>query len=105
MRRGFAPWNDPSIRPLVRFEGVTKRFGATVAVDRLDLAIYEREFFALLGPSGCGKTTLLRMLAGFETPDEGSVRLGDQDIAGVPPHSPPPHKKFLVTPRRSRTPP
>jgi putrescine transport system ATP-binding protein len=94
MRRGFAPWNDPSIRPLVRFEGVTKRFGATVAVDRLDLAIYEREFFALLGPSGCGKTTLLRMLAGFETPDEGSVRLGDQDIAGVPPYRRPVNMMF-----------
>ncbi len=58
MRRGFAPWADPGIRPLVRFEAVTKRFGAVAAVDRLSLAIYEREFFALLGPSGCGKTTL-----------------------------------------------
>jgi putrescine transport system ATP-binding protein len=86
MRRGFAPWADTSIRPLVRFEEVTKRFGQTVAVDRLDLDIYEGEFFALLGPSGCGKTTLLRMLAGFETPDEGSVRLGGDDIARVPPY-------------------
>src|ERR1700722_7812360 len=94
MRRGFAPWNDPSIRPLVRFEGVTKRFGATVAVDRLHLAIYEREFFALLGPSRCGKTNLLRMLARFETPDEGSVRLGDQDIAGVPPYRRPVNMMF-----------
>src|SRR5690606_12070977 len=50
------------------------------------LDIYEREFFALLGPSGCGKTTLMRMLAGFETPTEGRVLLGGQDLAGVPPY-------------------
>jgi putrescine transport system ATP-binding protein len=73
---------------------VTKRFGATVAVDRLDLAIYEREFFALLGPSGCGKTTLLRMLAGFETPDQGSIRLGGDDIARVPPYRRPVNMMF-----------
>jgi putrescine transport system ATP-binding protein len=94
MRRGFAPWTDPSVRPLVRFAGVTKRFGATVAVDRLDLDVYEREFFALLGPSGCGKTTLLRMLAGFETPDEGSIRLGDDDIGRVPPYRRPVNMMF-----------
>src|ERR1700761_4615438 len=94
MRRGFAPWADPSVHPLVRFEGVTKRFGGTVAVDALDLAIYEGEFFALLGPSGCGKTTLLRMLAGFETPDDGLVRLGGEDIARVPPYRRPVNMMF-----------
>src|SRR5690349_13460665 len=94
MRRGFAPWTDPAARPLVRFETVTKRFGGIVAVDALDLAIYEGEFFALLGPSGCGKTTLLRMLAGFETPDEGSVRLGADDIARVPPYRRPVNMMF-----------
>jgi putrescine transport system ATP-binding protein len=78
----------------VRFEAVTKRFGGIVAVDGLDLAIYEGEFFALLGPSGCGKTTLLRMLAGFETPDEGSVRLGSEDIACVPPYRRPVNMMF-----------
>src|SRR6201999_4381451 len=57
-------------------------------------AIYEGEFFALLGPSGCGKTTLLRMLAGFETPDEGAVRLGADDIAGVPPYRRPVNMMF-----------
>ena len=57
--------------PLVRFEAVSKCFGNFLAVERLSLDIFEREFFALLGPSGCGKTTLLRMLAGFERPSEG----------------------------------
>ena len=52
--------------------GVSKRFGASAAVDAVSLDIFQGEFFALLGPSGCGKTTLLRMLAGFETPDAGA---------------------------------
>ncbi|MCC7268815.1 MAG: ATP-binding cassette domain-containing protein, partial [Caulobacteraceae bacterium] len=86
VRSTFAPWADPAARPLVRFEGVSKRFGEETAVDRVDLAIYEGEFFALLGPSGCGKTTLMRMLAGFETPDEGRVHLAGRDITGDPPH-------------------
>jgi putrescine transport system ATP-binding protein len=94
MRRGFAPWADPTVRPLVRFEGVTKRFGGVVAVDGLSLDIYEGEFFALLGPSGCGKTTLLRMLAGFETPDAGAIRLGPDDIGRVPPYRRPVNMMF-----------
>src|SRR3954463_2465795 len=61
--------------PLLRIEGVGKSFGNFRAVDRLSLDIRAGEFFALLGPSGCGKTTLLRMLAGFETPDEGRILL------------------------------
>jgi putrescine transport system ATP-binding protein len=73
-------------RVLVRFEAVTKRFSAFAAVDRLSLDIYEGEFFALLGPSGCGKTTLLRMLAGFEAPDEGRILLDGEDISGMPPY-------------------
>ena len=94
MRRGFAPWADPGIRPLVRFEAVTKRFAGVTAVDALSLDIYEGEFFALLGPSGCGKTTLLRMLAGFETPDEGTIRLGPDDIGRVPPYRRPVNMMF-----------
>ncbi len=94
MRRGFAPWADRNVRPLVRFEGVTKRFGGVVAVDGLSLDIYEGEFFALLGPSGCGKTTLLRMLAGFETPDQGAIRLGSDDIGRVPPYRRPVNMMF-----------
>lgn len=94
VRRSFAPWADPSARPLVEFDGVTKRFGDVVAVDNLSLSIYPREFFALLGPSGCGKTTLMRMLAGFESPDAGSVRLDGIDITGIPPHRRPVNMMF-----------
>ena len=80
--------------PLVRFEGVSKRFGDTVAVADVSLDIAEGEFFALLGPSGCGKTTLMRMLAGFETPDAGRILLAGQDIAPLPPHRRPVHMMF-----------
>ncbi|WP_147111923.1 ABC transporter ATP-binding protein [Tateyamaria sp. syn59] len=80
----FAPWDDPTEKPLIRFRNVTKRFGDFTAIDDLTLDIFEREFFALLGPSGCGKTTMMRMLAGFENPTEGAIELAGQDIAGVP---------------------
>src|SRR6266545_7479090 len=79
---------------LVTFEQVTKRFGDFTAVDGLTLDIHEREFFALLGPSGCGKTTLLRLLAGFEAPDQGRVVLAGEDIAGVPPYRRPVNMMF-----------
>jgi putrescine transport system ATP-binding protein len=79
---------------LVTFDRVTKRFGDFTAVDGLTLDIFEREFFALLGPSGCGKTTLLRMLAGFEAPDEGRIVLASQDLAGVPPYRRPVNMMF-----------
>jgi putrescine transport system ATP-binding protein len=79
---------------LVSFEQVTKRFGSFTAVDGLTLDIQECEFFALLGPSGCGKTTLLRMLAGFETPDAGRVLLAGQDLSGVPPYRRPVNMMF-----------
>ncbi|WP_110647178.1 ABC transporter ATP-binding protein [Falsiruegeria litorea] len=82
----FAPWEDPQAEPLIHFRNVTKRFGSFIAIDNLTLDIYEREFFALLGPSGCGKTTMMRMLAGFENPTEGSIELAGRDIAGVPPN-------------------
>jgi putrescine transport system ATP-binding protein len=81
-------------RPLVRFEGVTKRFGDEVAVNDVSLEILEGEFFALLGPSGCGKTTLMRLLAGFETPDAGRILLAGEDLAGQPPHRRPVNMMF-----------
>ncbi|MEP9354063.1 ABC transporter ATP-binding protein [Xanthobacter sp. KR7-65] len=94
VRRTFAPWDDPTKTPLIRFENVVKRFGDFTAVDHVSLDIYEREFFALLGPSGCGKTTLMRMLAGFEEPTEGRVVLAGQDLAGVPPYRRPVNMMF-----------
>ena len=82
----FAPWDDPTEKPLIRFKNVTKRFGQFVAIDNLTQDIYAREFFALLGPSGCGKTTMMRMLAGFETLTEGTIDLAGQNMADVPPN-------------------
>jgi putrescine transport system ATP-binding protein len=79
---------------LVRFDGVAKRFGAVAAVDAFTLDIGQGEFFALLGPSGCGKTTLLRLLAGFETPSEGRILLDGEDIGAVPPHRRPVNMMF-----------
>lgn len=76
-------------KPIIRFEGITKRFGKVSAVDNVSLEIHEGEFFALLGPSGCGKTTLLRMLAGFEIPTEGRIFIDDKDMSHVPPNKRP----------------
>ncbi|MDP3410256.1 ABC transporter ATP-binding protein [Bosea sp. (in: a-proteobacteria)] len=94
VRRAFQPWNDPAAQPLVEFRAVTKRFGGVTAVADVSLSLYPREFFALLGPSGCGKTTLMRMLAGFETPDEGQILLDGVDITAVPPHLRPVNMMF-----------
>jgi putrescine transport system ATP-binding protein len=80
--------------PLLRFDAVVKKFGSVRAVDGVSLDIWPGEFFALLGPSGCGKTTLLRMLAGFETPDEGRILLDGKDIAQVLPHQRPVNMMF-----------
>ncbi|MEU6466740.1 ABC transporter ATP-binding protein [Streptomyces sp. NPDC046976] len=70
----------------VEFRGLRREFGATVALDGLDLTVRPGEFLALLGPSGCGKTTALRMLAGFEHPDAGAVLVDGRDITQVPAH-------------------
>jgi spermidine/putrescine transport system ATP-binding protein len=66
-------------------DGVTKRFGELAAVNGVSLTIPGGEFFSMLGPSGCGKTTTLRMIAGFETPDEGRILLQGADVTRVPP--------------------
>jgi spermidine/putrescine transport system ATP-binding protein/putrescine transport system ATP-binding protein len=68
---------------LLQIDGITKKFGPITAVDRISLEIKDGEFFAILGPSGCGKTTLLRVVAGFEAPDEGRVRLAGADITDL----------------------
>jgi spermidine/putrescine transport system ATP-binding protein len=70
----------------VRLERVVKRFDGVAAVDGITVEIPPGSFFALLGPSGCGKTTTLRMIGGFEEPDEGSIYLGDRDVVGLPPY-------------------
>jgi putrescine transport system ATP-binding protein len=88
------PQGDAEDFPLLRIDAVVKKFGPVRAVDRLSLDIKAGEFFALLGPSGCGKTTLLRMLAGFETPDQGRILLGGKDIAQVLPHQRPVNMMF-----------
>ncbi len=93
-RNTWAPWKDAAETPFVRIEGVTKKFGDFVAVDNISLDIYEREFFSLLGGSGCGKTTLLRMLAGFETPTQGRILLDGEDMSNVPPYKRPVNMMF-----------
>jgi putrescine transport system ATP-binding protein len=90
---------DPALagdktRPLLRIEGLSKRFGSFAAVDELSLDIFPGEFFALLGPSGCGKTTLLRLVGGFERPSAGRILLDGVDIAAVPPHRRPVNMMF-----------
>jgi len=73
--------------PDVRLVGVRKTYGEVIAVDGVDLEIASGEFFTLLGPSGSGKTTTLRLIAGFERPDEGRIELAGRDVTGLPPYS------------------
>jgi putrescine transport system ATP-binding protein len=89
-----APSAEGNPRPLLRIEGLSKRFGGFVALDQLSLDIYQDEFFALLGPSGCGKTTLLRLIAGFERPNAGRILLDGVDLASVPPYRRPVNMMF-----------
>ena len=88
------PWRDPSAKPMIQIQEVRKTFGDFVAVDGVSVDIYPGELFALLGGSGCGKTTLLRMLAGFETPTEGRILIDGQDMANVPPYARPANMMF-----------
>jgi putative spermidine/putrescine transport system ATP-binding protein len=76
--------SEPAPHLIVR--NVSKRFGATTVLDRIDLTIRRGELVTLLGPSGCGKTTLLRVVAGLAQPDQGQVELAGRDITAVPPH-------------------
>ena len=80
------PTTDHSSEPAIRFRGVSRTFGEVRAVDDVDLDILDREFFTMLGPSGSGKTTCLRLIAGFEVPDAGSIELFGRDVSALPPY-------------------
>jgi putative spermidine/putrescine transport system ATP-binding protein len=80
--------------PDVSVRGLTKRYGDVVAVDEIDLDIAAGEFFTMLGPSGSGKTTTLRMIAGFEIPDEGTIELAGEDVSRLPPYDRPVNTVF-----------
>jgi spermidine/putrescine transport system ATP-binding protein len=80
-----ARMDDPTT-PAISLQNVTKRFGSVTAVDAVSLDIREGEFITLLGPSGCGKTTTMRMIAGFEEPDQGQILLRGHDVVGIPPN-------------------
>lgn len=73
-------------KELIRLEQVVKKYGDLTVLDEIELAIHENEFITLLGPSGCGKTTMLRIIGGFETPDEGRVLFEGNDITNLPPN-------------------
>ncbi|MFT4529791.1 MAG: putrescine transport system ATP-binding protein [Gammaproteobacteria bacterium] len=88
------PWAAPEEEPIVRIEKLTKKFDDTYAVDEISLDIHRGEFFSLLGASGCGKTTLLRILAGFETPTSGRIIIDGQDMTNVPPYKRPVNMMF-----------
>jgi putrescine transport system ATP-binding protein len=79
---------------LVEINGVSKHFAATAAVDEVSLTIERGALFALLGPSGCGKTTLLRMIAGFETPDRGHIAIDGVNVTALPPYARPVNMMF-----------
>jgi len=84
----------PDGAPDVSVKGLTKRYGDVVAVDAIDLDISAGEFFTMLGPSGSGKTTTLRMIAGFEIPDDGTIELAGEDVSRLPPYDRPVNTVF-----------
>ncbi len=88
--------NDPpaGAQAYVQIENVSKRFGDFIAVSNVSLTVERGEIFCLLGASGCGKTTLLRLLAGFETPSAGRLLIDGQDLADVPPYRRPVNMMF-----------
>jgi putrescine transport system ATP-binding protein len=88
------PWLDPDTAPFIKIEGITKKFGGFTAVDQVDLEIFRGELFSLLGASGCGKTTLLRILAGLETPTSGKVWIDGVDITQLPAYERPVNMMF-----------
>src|SRR4029450_3256075 len=97
--RGSPSWRsrlapDGAAPPDISVRGLTKRYGDVVAVAGVDLDIAAGEFFTMLGPSGSGKTTTLRMIAGFEIPDEGTIELAGEDVSRLPPYARPVNTVF-----------
>ena len=90
----YRPWLDADAEPFIKLRGISKKFDEFTAVDNVDLDIYKGELFSLLGGSGCGKTTLLRMLAGFETPSSGTIYIDGVDMTEVPPYARPINMMF-----------
>ena len=90
----YRPWLDADAEPFIKLRSVSKKFDEFTAVDNIDLDIYKGELFSLLGGSGCGKTTLLRMLAGFETPSSGTIHIDGVDMTEVPPYDRPINMMF-----------
>ena len=88
------PWREEGAAPFISIKNITKRFGNFTAVDDISLDIFKGELFGLLGGSGCGKTTLLRMLAGFETPTSGSISIDGVNMTDVPPYERPVNMMF-----------
>ncbi len=89
-----SPVVDPGAPAAVRLSGLAKRFGPIVAVDGVDLEVGQGEMLCLLGPSGCGKTTVLRLIAGFEIPDAGTVEIAGRRVAGPGSAVPPERRRF-----------
>lgn len=83
-RMSTATLDAPTATGAVHIDGVTKRYGTATAVDDLTLDVQQGEFLSLLGPSGCGKTTTLRMIAGFEYPDAGDIRISGRSVLNLP---------------------
>ncbi len=93
-RAGSVPKDISGRSADIEFVGVTKRFGDLAAVDDVSLSVERGAFYTFLGPSGCGKTTSLRLIAGFEQPDAGDVRIGGQSVVGIPPYRRPVNMVF-----------
>lgn len=93
-KRAVEPWQDPNAEPYIQLESISKRYASVEAVRNVSLSIYKGELFSLLGGSGCGKTSLLRVLAGFETPTSGRVLIDGVDVTHTPPYERPVNMMF-----------
>lgn len=93
-KRNIEPWQDPNVAPYIQIESISKRYASVEAVRNVSLSIYKGELFSLLGGSGCGKSSLLRVLAGFETPTSGRVLIDGVDVTDLPPYERPVNMMF-----------